>query len=275
MTITRAELAETIGINIRTLHRLQARGMPTSSVAAAKAWRKANVQPPPAKSTLGDDRLRFLAGRNRRIVARLRREGEQVVPTAVALDVWNALAAAPKAHVMKLARRLAEPLAAERDPSACEHLFRTALYEAFERLSSGEAADAAMAGVPDDGGLGALIPMSAADAKPADGLLAERARGLRLKTAIDGLRSAREEGRVVARAALLHAVSASIMSIKKRVFGLPTRLAPRFARAQTAKEVERMLREELEQVFGELPSAEDTMERLQRATAAPPPPPLR
>ena len=54
------ELAEQLDVSTSMISRLRRRGMPTNSVAAARAWRTANLDPAlvkGARATLKDDRV--------------------------------------------------------------------------------------------------------------------------------------------------------------------------------------------------------------------------
>lgn len=164
MNLTRTALAAELGISAAMVSRLSKAGMPTHDVAAARAWRTANVRARvnaasraptdrPMSAAGGTDALAgegYQAARLRREIAEadlawMRREREAGA-LVLADDVRAALArrcSSTRERLLSMTARLAPVLAAEHDPVRVGQLLDDEVHAALAELAGYDPADTA------------------------------------------------------------------------------------------------------------------------------------
>lgn len=137
---TRDELAQAMGVNVRTLNGWVAKGCPTTSVEAVRAWKSEHVRPRPDAAKQGDEQQNSL--QRRRMLA----EAEKAEEAARAAKLRNDKAAGLLHENTVCVREAAEIFSAARAmldavPDAiakeCPDQVRTRVYETAKTKLAG------------------------------------------------------------------------------------------------------------------------------------------
>ena len=132
-TVTRAKLAEALGVSLPRVTHMRQQGMPNSSIEDAKAWVRDNVRPrtPGIGETGSED---FQAARTRRETAEAslaqlklqEQEGELIRLDAVR-NAWATRLTAVRDALLQIPARIAPVVAAESSIERCAIIIDTEL----------------------------------------------------------------------------------------------------------------------------------------------------
>lgn len=141
---TQQEIADHLGLKQAQVSRLAARGMPTSSLAEAAEWRKANVQArvragnksrPAAPDPYQLARTsREVSEARRSAVAALREEGALVSRETVRAEIGRRLSGL-RESLLQMPARLQSVLAAETDEAKVHEILQDEVYMVLARIA--------------------------------------------------------------------------------------------------------------------------------------------
>ena len=147
-TVTRAKLAEALGVSLPRVTHMRQQGMPNSSIEDAKAWVRDNVRPrtPGIGETGSED---FQAARTRRETAEAslaqlklqEQEGELIRLDAVR-NAWATRLTAVRDALLQIPARIAPVVAAESSIEGCAIAIDTELRRVLIDITTDGAAGA-------------------------------------------------------------------------------------------------------------------------------------
>lgn len=151
-TVTRAKLAEALGVSLPRVTHMRQQGMPNSSIEDAKAWVRDNVRPrtPGIGETGSED---FQAARTRRETAEAslaqlklqEQEGELIRLDAVR-NAWATRLTAVRDALLQIPARIAPVVAAESSIEGCAIAIDTELRRVMIDITTDGAAGVAKSG---------------------------------------------------------------------------------------------------------------------------------
>lgn len=151
-TVTRAKLAEALGVSLPRITHMRKQGMPNTSIEAAKEWVRNNVRPrtPGIGETGSED---FQAARTRRETAEAslaqlklqEQEGELIRLDAVR-NAWATRLTAVRDALLQIPARIAPVVAAESSIEGCAIAIDTELRRVMIDITTDGAAGVAKSG---------------------------------------------------------------------------------------------------------------------------------
>jgi phage terminase Nu1 subunit (DNA packaging protein) len=148
--LTQTALARALGISQAMVSKLKAEGMPTSSVEAAQAWRRGNLDPALTKemrrlddedddddADLRKDRARLMKAQAASAeLALAERRGEMIRRVAV-IEHWGKMTTALRARMLLIPPTAAQMIGPSERVPQVQEILKKLVYEALTELADG------------------------------------------------------------------------------------------------------------------------------------------